>query len=252
MSKLKALATDTLDQLRNSIGENLQRYTAGDFDELAMENGWAVDVDVEVDTEALSALSGNDETPEQAAINSMVVWNALKGMTPNLASEERIWTRLCHVECLPYARARWIADAGGKDEKIAAIGTHLFGKGQNGIRDDNAISRLWWNAHVARLAMPDDMEGALRLILKTTDYRLNLVERPVLTSRIPVIAGILRRLAKETWLNDQDNFRAFMRAINRLGGGIVFEVLSEAEVDDFMTVCMEDARKELERPAEAA
>src|SRR5262249_26055990 len=151
-------------------------------DDLAMENGWAVDVDMEIDTQALAGLVGINETPELAVTNSVLVWNALKGLTPNLAAEERIWTRLCHIECLQYARDRWL---GGNthDEKIASIETHFFGRGLTGVRDDNAVSRLWWNAHVAKLAWPDDMEGALRLILKTTDYRSNLVERTMMSSR---------------------------------------------------------------------
>jgi Family of unknown function (DUF6339) len=128
----------------------------------------------------------------------------------------------------------------------------FFGRGLTGVRDDNAVSRLWWNAHVARLAWPDDMEGALRLILKTTDYRLNLVERPAMSSRACVTAAVLRKLAQDPWLGDQNNFRAFMTALNKLGGGIVFEVLEDAEIDEFMTRCVTEAKKKRAQTALAA
>lgn len=252
MLKLKALATDTLDRLRSSVESNLDRYTAGTFDDLAIQNGWAVDVDLEVDSQALSGLIGKSETPELAVANSMLVWNALKGLTPNLAAEERIWTRLCHVECLHYARDRWLADITGQDKKLASVGKHFFGRGLTGVRDDNAVSRLWWNAHVARLAWPDDMESALKLILKTTDYRQSIVERPSMGSRACVTAGVLRKLAQDAWLGDQDNFRAFMTVLNKLGGGIVFEVLADAEIDEFMTRCAAEAQKKRVQTALAA
>jgi hypothetical protein len=252
MVKLKALATDTLDQLRSSIEANFERYTDGAFDDLAIENGWAVDVDLEIDAEALAGLVGKNETQELAVVNSMLVWNALKGLTPNLAAEERIWARLCHIECLSYARDRWLSDVAGRNQRLAAIGKHFFARGLPGVRDDNAVSRLWWNAHIARLAWPDDMVGALRLFLKTTDYRQNLVERPSMGSRACVTAAVLRKLAQDPWLEGQDNFRAFMTIVNRLGGGIVFEVLEDPEIDTFMTRCVSEAKVKREQTALAA
>jgi len=244
MTKLKALATEKLDQLKGAIEENYDRYTAGTFKDLAVENGWAVDVAVDIDISALTTLVGVNETPELAVSNSLVVWNSLKGLSPNLAAEERIWARLCHIECLQYARDRWISASEDRDKTLANIGKHFFGRGLTGVRDDNAVSRLWWNAHVARLVWPDDMEGALKLILKTADYRQSLVERPAISSRVPVTAGVLRKLRREEWLGKQDNFRAFMKELNKLGGGTVFEVLAETEIDEVMSRCVDRAMEE--------
>jgi hypothetical protein len=39
----------------------------------------------------------------------------------------------------------------------------------------------------------------------------------------------------------EENFRAFMRSVNKLGGGIVFEAMSDVEVDRFMKVCAVNA-----------
>jgi hypothetical protein len=41
-------------------------------------------------------------------------------------------------------------------------------------------------------------------------------------------------------------------AVNKLGGGIVFEVFADADVDDFMTVCVDEAKKNRIQPALAA
>ena len=90
---------------------------------------------------------------------SRTLYRALPGMTPALAREERVWVRLSHVECLGYARDRWLTGQIGErlDQQVRL---HLFASGLTGIRDDNALSRLWWNMHIATIADPDDPEGA--------------------------------------------------------------------------------------------
>jgi hypothetical protein len=42
-------------------------------------------------------------------------------------------------------------------------------------------------------------------------------------------------MERESLITDrEDDFRAFMRTLNKLGGGIVFEAMSEADVDIFL------------------
>ena len=74
-------------------------------------------------------------------VASVMIYRALPGMTPALVCEERVWTRLSHVECLGYARSRWLSLLEG--EKLdAQVHRHLFGSGRPGIRDDNILSHL--------------------------------------------------------------------------------------------------------------
>lgn len=247
MSQLKALSQEVLDDLRENVEENLELYVDGDFLQLAKKNGWEVDVPVEVDFASLSNLDGEGEhgNPPVAVKNSLLVWHAFKGLSANLAAEERIWVRLSHMECLSYSRARWLDRTKGREAILADIQKHFFAKGVTGVRDDNAVSRLWWNARVAFLASQDDVEDGLRKILKTSDYRQSLIERPRMTSRKPVVAGVLRALAKDDWLGVERNHRAFHVALNRLGGGVVYEIMSEAEIDCFMEKCIEAAKVDL-------
>jgi hypothetical protein len=109
--KLRVISPEILDQLRDSVEENLERYISGDFKDIATENGWDIDVDLSFDEDILAELDGKNETPEVAVSNSMIVSQAFLGLAPNLAAEERVWTRLCHLECLKYARERWLVIA---------------------------------------------------------------------------------------------------------------------------------------------
>jgi len=157
-------------------------------------------------------------------------------MTPALARDERVWVRLCHLECLDYARFRWITGAGKPSDMVRL---HFFASTLPQCRDDNAIGRLWWNAHLAQIACPDDPGRALQQILRKADIRLNLIDRADTSGRAPLAQGILRKLEREPWLDSHEQaFRDFMLAINRNGGGILFEALSDEDVDKFLDDCI--------------
>ena len=107
--RLAYLATKTLDDLYAGILENIDRYRDGDFQDLAESGGWDIRLSVEVDLDPLEDLDPSG-TPEAEIENSLLVWRALHELTPALACEDRIWTRLSHAECLEYSRKRWLSD----------------------------------------------------------------------------------------------------------------------------------------------
>ena len=48
---------------------------------------------------------------------------------------------------------------------------------------------------------------------------------------------------EDEWVtNAEDNFRKFMKALNRLGGGIVFEALDDEEMEQFVGQCVASAK----------
>jgi hypothetical protein len=163
---------------------------------------------------------------------------ALGRLSPALACEEGIWARLTHVECLGFARDRWIGP--GADEQVAKklIEDHFFAATLTARRDDNAISRLWWNAYIAHRADPDPSLPALSVILRKADIRSNFVERSLTANRPSLAAGLVRIMQREASITErEEHFRSFMRSVNKLGGGIVFEAMSDVEVDSFMKMC---------------
>jgi hypothetical protein len=123
-------------------------------------------------------------------------------------------------------------------EAEKTIADHFFAGTLTTRRDDNAISRLWWNAFIASLATPAPGLPALDIILRKADLRSNFVERSVTASRPVLAAGIVRIMQRNPAVPArEENFRDFMKALNRLGGGIVFEAMSEDQVDAFMDGC---------------
>ncbi|MCY3996870.1 MAG: DUF6339 family protein [Rhodobacter sp.] len=247
---LRYLSEEKLEELRRKVGLHRERYANGDFRDLEPDNGWAIETGgVTVDRDLLAGLDGIARTAAGDRTASAVLYRALSGMTPALAREERVWVRLSHVECLGYARSRWLSGLDG-ERLVPQVRRHLFGSGLTGIRDDNALSRLWWNIHIAATADPDDPEGALDLILKTADIRSNFVERTNTAARPPLARAVIRAMRRNSWITSTERaFREFMIVLNRDGGGILFETMSDAEVDGIMNACAERARARSEQRA---
>lgn len=238
MSKLLYVGQQVADDLKDNIGDNLARYREGDFLDLEASGDWRIPLSIDADLDSLSSLSA-DGGAESEIKNSIAVGQALRRLTPTLARENRIWIRLTHVECLTYARKRWLQVAKDDAGLIDDVDKHFFAPTLTRCRDDHAISRLWWNYHIAKQVMPDNPSRALQQILALADIRQGLIERPGIGARPVLSGGIVRLLEKEERLVEGKLFGRFMKAVNLMGAGIAFEVWNDNRVDDFMQRCLE-------------
>lgn len=252
MTKLKHLSEGVLEKLRADVKENVGRYLGEGFLDISGEPGWGIERDVEIDTDALSELDGSELSAEGDLKNSRIVMKALPDLSPSLANEEQIWVRLSHVEGFEYSRDRWLKGSPA-DKHEGNILTHFFAPTQTGIRDDQALSRLWWNGFIAKHCMPEDPDRALELLLTTADVRSNLVERIWLMGRRKLAAGVFRGMAKHPdILKSERSFREFMKTLNMLGGGIVFEAMTPSEVDSFIESCAETSAQKSKAEQESS
>lgn len=238
MTKLYHVSDGVLQKLRADVKENIGRYLGEGFSDLAGEPGWGIVHDVEIDIDMLADLDGSERSAAADLKNSRIVMKALPDLSPSLANEEQIWVRLSHVEGFGYSRDRWLK--GRPTEKYTnEILTHFFAPTQTGIRDDQSLSRLWWNGFIASHCMPDNPDRALELLLTSADVRSNLVERIWLMGRRKLAAGVFRGMETHPdILKSEKSFREFMKALNMLGGGIVFETMTSSQIDDFIDSCV--------------
>ena len=78
-------------------------------------------------------------------INSKIIYEAFQELTPLEANDKRLWVRLTHDHCHKYAVNRW-SEIGMTSEVV--IDRFFYeGIGQR-ARLHNAVSRLWWIAHL--------------------------------------------------------------------------------------------------------
>lgn len=277
MPELKYFAESILADLKASVPANLDRYRSSGFEDQADLNGWSMALSaVEVDPAKLAELDPSGGSAFEVS-NSLIVFGAFSGMTPALATEERVWARLTHFECLEYARKRWPLreepkESGGlfsgltgakqkaaeermkaHHQNVSQVETHYFARGRTGYRDDNAVSRLWWNAFIAWRVDPQDQEGVLKELLRTADIRSNLVERPMLSNRASLLRGIVRTMRSHPDVyGTEATFREFMKALNLRGSGVLFESLDAGDTDRILLKCRDDALRRVQKPQKAA
>lgn len=239
--KLMCLSEKTANYLFENISENIERYKSGNFDDLAIEYGWSVELQTRVDFEPLKGLDGSSGQDSEVK-NALLVWESLKDLTPGMACENRIWARITHLEGLKYSRERWLI-TNSDETVIKSVKDHFFADTRTKWRDDNAISRLWWVAYVANLAQPENQKLALQQILSKADIRSNFIERSRISSRPKFAAGILRAMMNDSWIVDKEiNYRTFMKELNKYGGGLLFEAWPDYDVDKFISQCASKAK----------
>ena len=237
MATLFYVSTRIEEELKESVGQNIDRYTGQGFTDVSSGEGWAIPLSLQADPVALHRLNASGGSEIEVA-NSLVVWTALGKLTPALANEGRLWTRLTHVECFEYSRERWMGGLVG-EAAVKSARAHYFADTRTRRRDDNAIGRLWWNAFVAKQAMPGNHLDGLKALLRSADIRSNIVERARTGSMARLAGGILRAVSQKPALaGSESGFRTFMKNVNRLGGGVLFELMEPGDIDRWLEKCL--------------
>lgn len=78
-------------------------------------------------------------------INTRLIYDAFRNLTPLQASNKYMWTYLCHAvpEYRNYIRDRWL-----QEERENTIKSRFFVTTTGSLLNDNALSRLWWYGHL--------------------------------------------------------------------------------------------------------
>jgi len=190
---------------------------------------------------------GIDRTTGQSdAANALILFQDLRGMTPKIARDERIWCALCHLYANDFIWKRHVG--GNSPEKISRIiQTRYFCRvngRDRGFERDNALSRLWWWAFMTSEFETISHSQALEALLEATDFRDAVVGRPT-TSIIPKVFEALVLLYLREKESDPDvlffsrknrsggkgkNYRQLMKLINRHGGRAFYDTMSVDEL----------------------
>lgn len=233
MTKLALFRTQTVHQLYKDVEKNLPIYRNGDFNSLLVDSSLFLESECELDDTEIKKISCTKENDNEVQC-CLGILNGLKGVTAYLARDERLWARLCHIELLDYARARWTIPT--DDIKAASyIRTHFFAKGARGIERDNAASRLWWMATICNKVQGLPLEQSLTAFLHQSDVRANIVERPTTSQNAALLSSVINKLHEsfngDKTLYEREKFRSVMKNLNLEGGVRLLEVLGDKELN---------------------
>ena len=184
------------------------------------------------------------------AQNALAVYDALRQLTPQQASDERFWAYVSHAQCADYIRERWLAkQPDDREQASARARNHFFARDARALIRDHGVSRLWWLGRIATEAYPEDPALFLEIVLHRQDVRSALIERPSVSMNHGVLRGIFG-VMRDQWEGDKalfkrETFRAWMVALNRRGGVVLMDALPPEPLDRLL-------REEADRVLEGA
>ena len=242
MTRLKYYTTSAVTRLRDSVEARLDWY----YDPRAIVANPLVTSPETVRQSRidLPKLDGGLILPDGAPgaadqESALKLYDSLRTLTPQQASDERLWVHLCHAECPEYVTKRWLLPR-PEDDKHAAqkVRTHFFARDNRGLIRDNGLSRLWWLGFIAHEVEPGDPHAFLGRLLHRQDVRSALIERPSVSMNRRVLRAI-NAVMRTYWEEDsrlfeRDCFRSWMIGLNRRGGVVLLDALHDESLDDLL------------------
>jgi Family of unknown function (DUF6339) len=106
--KGRYLKRATLEELRESVPDNIEVYRSGPFPHLEADFGNFFEGRFEIDEARLGKFKMPDSpTQLYEEHNCLACYEAMADLTPYEARDERIWVYLTHTLFLEYTRCRW-------------------------------------------------------------------------------------------------------------------------------------------------
>lgn len=148
---LSYFTEEAYDQLLHDISSNTQNYGSGDDwlpSYFCNKNDYYKTSTVEVNTFTpyYDSQTEKDDTQksQEDLVNTRLMYDAFKNLTPLQASNKYLWTYLCHLpQYSKYIQDRWMREA-----RENTIKNRFFVTTPGSLLNDNALSRLWWYGHL--------------------------------------------------------------------------------------------------------
>ena len=119
MIRLRYCTVETLEDLRRTVPDRLDWYYAPGNTYPPSSLGGFREAKIEAPQLASKLEISSERPPDTDASNAILVYDALRDLTPHQASIERLWVYICHFDCPTYISARWLKRR-VDDEDLAA------------------------------------------------------------------------------------------------------------------------------------
>ena len=160
-------------------------------------------IDIKADIDALKKLDviknvkGDVQARESDEKNCKIIYNALDRLTPQDASDVRIWTYLTLFICLKYSKNRWDYKSSNTDRWLKE---RFIPTSPQVIKYRNSLGSLWWAGYLLkRKSVAEDysFDNACKIFFRTTDLPSLIIGYPELLSFEKIFAGVIRLIDKE-------------------------------------------------------
>jgi len=234
---IRILKQKQLNELYENIDVNLDEYLHGDFKEYINNEEFTHQHDGQsFNVDKLNSISGGRDDD---AKNARIIFDALEGLSPFLAKDMRFWAYLSHTYLFEYVKERWpIKEEWTREQKLHHIRTHYFVLNKSYDREierDNAVSRLWWTAFIAKKMPKIEFSEAINMLFRDLDVLSSMFGRPSLSTNKNLLFSVMNRM-NESQNNDRALiknriYRNFFKDINIFGGSRIIPAMSDYNLD---------------------
>ncbi len=172
--------------------------------------------------------------------NAIIIFEALKNLTPYQATNIYLWTLLAHTDCYNYMVNRWTIDSDEiTQDVLTTIRDRYFCQNTRRGIFRNGISRLWWSTYLTYNEKGNNPYKYTKLLFSEEELFVSIMERNFAMCK-NVVQGLLQAIAEYKDVNDRlpsrETRRSLMKYINSLGSVTLLEMLS---LDDVYIIAKE-------------
>ncbi len=219
---------DAYDELYGSMADNAWLYDRDEpwLDEYFKGRTYRKTSGVEASLPTLA--EGPDEQLD--LINARMLYDSLRDLTPLQATNARLWSFLAHETYYSYAVKRW---SGGKNW----IKERMFCGSSPSTRtlERNAISRLWWFAHLTYDESSSDPYHLTKTLLTRQQVCMDLLDYSYTYDKT-ITLGLLEGLADFIDEIEPDGitkvWRSCVQYVNLYGASFCLDALDRDAIGD--------------------
>lgn len=202
------------------------------FVEKFKKNGWMHESKIQCSDIKLSKDADYNISDRK---NVEIVYEALKDLSPALASDERLWAGMLFCQFWDYVQYRRRDEISSGDERDI-LNSFLFMRGIKRSCFMNCLSRLWWTGFLLYDSSSADHYRAVDLITESA-YASNLllISSSNFASNKNLVLGVFDCLLKRKQGGDKIGRYHFVEAnkyINCIGGVSLLDTMTREEARD--------------------
>ena len=245
---LSYFTENAYDKLFESIKDNLTNYLndedwlPGFFHDLSpyFKESKAVDVgDFIPSYEPNGASKSDAQKADEDLVNIRLLYDSFKSLTPLQASNKYMWTYLCHANprYRAYIKDRFFSKSEANEDFIKTVKTRVFVYQNSNLRNDNALSRLWWYGYLTYdKSNKSDPYALTKILLTNQTIATDVFDTPNRSNpnRIKGVLWGIRDYIEEigTSKGVADDFRKCKKYLNHYGAVTDLSFLTPEEMRD--------------------
>lgn len=182
-----------------------------------------------------------DEKNKSDIVNTRFIYDALKTLSPLVATNGYLWSYLCHTKYKKYVIARWIKNPEDEDKHEGTVKTiqkrFFCSSNKKDIMRMNAISRLWWAGYLTYDKNHSDPYHLTQILFTGQQICADILDTPFCGNKT-IITGIL--LAIEQYKGkvaeniNSELVRKCIKYFRRYAAVTNVDFLSETEIQNII------------------